>query len=548
MKRPSNVTLISAFVLVTVFTCFAQCSSPGPDLYYGAWSDCHQITVYIDSRFSTSDVPYLTNAFQQWNTGLSLFGTISSSSVQFVHFYNQPGLVVTENNDTGTDVYQVIDQHGPDAPDDALGETGSAQVGGRTRAYTYLDSTMFFTHGGMQRVMAHEIGHTFAIADCVACYVISNGNIKGTSIMITFVDPDDLTTPAMPDGPTICDILDVQAFDYYWMYACDYFWPSSAAGTAPVACLVINSSMSFDQYKSTESQCSSWWDTASCSCQSEVCGMTPDDYQSTTEFCFVSNGIWSDQDCTCSPISDACDSCTDEETRYCMFEYGTVCQMSLCEPLCWNSPIIIETNAHAIRLSSPADGVIFDINANGHPARYSWPESGSGGAFLILDRNGNGTIDDGSEMFGSATPQPASDHPNGFLALAEFDKPENGGNGNGIIDPGDAIFTRLRLWIDENRNGISEPEELFTLSDKGVATISFDYKLASRRDRYGNLFRYRAKVNGAPGTNSGRWVYDVILSTVQRSAAISSSSACSAQQTTERPVPVEKPLSEPVRR
>jgi hypothetical protein len=171
---------------------------------------------------------------------------------------------------------------------------------------------------------------------------------------------------------------------------------------------------------------------------------------------------------------------------------------------------VLDIAGEGITLTSAKDGVVFDIEGAGQGLRIAWTSPAAQNAFLVLDRNTNGTIDDGTELFGNWTSQPKSTDPNGFLALAEFDKPENGGNGDGLIDVRDRVFTNLKLWIDANHNGISETSELFSLPALGVDAISLDYKLSSRQDEFGNVLRYRAK---AHSTRIGMtWAYDVMFS------------------------------------
>ncbi|HEX8458205.1 MAG TPA: hypothetical protein VF656_12965 [Pyrinomonadaceae bacterium] len=112
---------------------------------------------------------------------------------------------------------------------------------------------------------------------------------------------------------------------------------------------------------------------------------------------------------------------------------------------------------------------------------------------------------------GCFTAQPASTQRNGFLALAEYDQPARGGNGDGVIDSRDSVYTLLRLWQDDNHNGISEPMELRALSSLDVVRLHLDYKESKRVDANGNHFKYRARIDDAKGAQAGRWAWDVFL-------------------------------------
>ncbi|HEX8249767.1 MAG TPA: hypothetical protein VF599_16430 [Pyrinomonadaceae bacterium] len=184
-----------------------------------------------------------------------------------------------------------------------------------------------------------------------------------------------------------------------------------------------------------------------------------------------------------------------------------------CAPFC--SPIVIDVLGNGFSLTDVPNGVTFDFDGTGNQRPCAWTSADSDEAWLALDRNQNGLIDNGKELFGDVTAQvpQAGTERNGFLALAEYDKQMNGGNADGKLTDEDFIFSRLRLWQDTNHNGESEAGELKTLIELGLGKLELDYKESRRIDQHGNQFKYRAKVRDTHDAQLGRWAWDVFLVT-----------------------------------
>jgi hypothetical protein len=215
------------------------------------------------------------------------------------------------------------------------------------------------------------------------------------------------------------------------------------------------------------------------------------------------------EEARCVPNPQGRGDCMSAECYQCYEAGGVTCSGSGGD--CW-TPLLVDVRGDGFDMTDAANGVNFTAFANSPAIHTAWTAANSDDAWLVLDRNGNGQIENGSELFSSTAPQPVppiGEIRNGFFALAEYDKVANGGNVDGAIDANDSIFATLRLWQDSNHNGISESSELHALSALGLVSISLDYRESRRTDKHGNNFRYRAKVTDARKSPVGRWIYDV---------------------------------------
>ena len=159
------------------------------------------------------------------------------------------------------------------------------------------------------------------------------------------------------------------------------------------------------------------------------------------------------------------------------------------------SPLAIDLNGDGIQTTGLDSSVCFDLNVTGSLQRTGWLDGKD--AFLVLDANQNGQIDNGSELFGNRTlladGTPASD---GWQALAQHDD-----NGDGTIDAQDRIFSALQLWVDSNRNGLAEGGELTSVIASAIRSLSLSY-VDSQIEQNGNILDGQGKVWLADGRSA----------------------------------------------
>lgn len=156
------------------------------------------------------------------------------------------------------------------------------------------------------------------------------------------------------------------------------------------------------------------------------------------------------------------------------------------------SPIALDLNGDGLQTTALQNGVYFDLNTDGLAEKIAYLNPNDG--FLALDRNGDGLITNGSELFGNNTPMlNGSIAANGYEALRSYDS-----NGDSLIDSNDAIYADLRIWRDTNMDGISRESELYTLSELGVSAIGVSYTNSTLTDN-GNELRQLGLYRTADG-------------------------------------------------
>jgi len=166
------------------------------------------------------------------------------------------------------------------------------------------------------------------------------------------------------------------------------------------------------------------------------------------------------------------------------------------------TPIVINLAGGRWEFGDSSEPITFDLDADGVAENWTWTARESQVAFLAMDRNGNGRIDDGRELFGDQ-----SNHTNGFELLKAYDDSHDG-----QITSDDAVWPRLLLWLDANHNGTSEPQELSSVASSPIDALGLSYHSTAREDRGGSAFRYAALVHAAGRVEP---YYDVIFRRIE---------------------------------
>lgn len=157
------------------------------------------------------------------------------------------------------------------------------------------------------------------------------------------------------------------------------------------------------------------------------------------------------------------------------------------------TPILLDIGGRlGIQTTGLDNTVRFDLNVDGHEEAITWSAPGRGQAFLALDLNHNGQVDDGGELFGDGTfVSEGIQAEHGFEALSQYDLPDNGGNADGLLNADDAVWSRLRIWSDANHDAITQVREMRPLASQDIVGLELTYFETKDLDEHGNWHRFR---------------------------------------------------------
>ena len=159
-------------------------------------------------------------------------------------------------------------------------------------------------------------------------------------------------------------------------------------------------------------------------------------------------------------------------------------------------PIILDLDGDGLETVGLNANIYFDHDGDGVLTKTGW--AGKDDALLVWDRNGNGRIDTGAELFGDFKPLlNGTLAPNGFAALAALDA-----NGDGVIDASDPAFAELKLWRDADQNGATGAGELISLADAGILSLNLANTLKNQNLANGNQLTREGSFTRTDGTTS----------------------------------------------
>ncbi|EBR9811897.1 LysM peptidoglycan-binding domain-containing protein [Salmonella enterica subsp. enterica serovar Teshie] len=153
-----------------------------------------------------------------------------------------------------------------------------------------------------------------------------------------------------------------------------------------------------------------------------------------------------------------------------------------------SDPLVIDLNGDGVKTISKSAGIVFDHDGNLFAENTGWISSEDG--LLVLDKNQDGKIDSGKELFGGNTElEDGTLAKNGYEALQRYDE-----NKDGVIDKNDSIWGKLKIWQDKNTDATVGDGELFSLTKFNIAGIKLDYGDVNATDSEGNKHLHKSEV------------------------------------------------------